>query len=137
MLKKNMPLFIFLFIILLMAITNPNKDTYTNWVKEQYISQNQNVNAKSLVALVGKEIINTSTKSSDFVVFSYYQTQVDGKDIKAIGVLKNFIPLGMDKDTTRSILIIISGCLACVAILLLVIKLKDEDSDKLKESKAE
>lgn len=78
-------LFIIVSLLILMAITNPSKSDYGDWVKAKAFSSSDILNE------VGKYVDLVSMEHNDYVFFSVYKTR--GK-IVAIGVFKNFIAFG-------------------------------------------
>lgn len=122
--KKVFILIIFLFIVVLLAVTNPQKTDYVNWAIERETNQSQDILSKGVINLLGKPLIEQFTVKEDYVLFSIYTTNFDGNGIKTIGILKNFINLDSQGNTTSLLtaiviiaLFVIAACLFLYLIL--------------------
>jgi len=71
----------------ILTLTNPSKSQYTAWAKEEIVEKSSN----SIMTYLGGPIIGLTTVSKDFLVGTVYTTFYDGKEIKTLGMLGNFI----------------------------------------------
>lgn len=85
-------------ILILLAVTNPSKDDFSTWLKEKMQSSSENVLTKGVVSLFGSTIIENSTTSTDYILFSVYDFKLGGKKVKIIGILHNFIPVSSTEE---------------------------------------
>lgn len=82
-----------LLILILLAVTNPSKEDYTAWLQEKIEAKTENPIMKGVVNLFGDSIIKNATTTKNFIVFSIYDVSLNGKKVKILGALKNFIPI--------------------------------------------
>ncbi len=102
--KKLSFLIIIAFLLIVMAICNPSKSEYSNWLKEQVSEQNDNILVQGIVALAGGTIIDSYTKTHNYVFFSVFDTNISGeKTLKVIGIFNNFIPLDILQEIKTSL----------------------------------
>lgn len=87
-----------LLILVLLAVTNPSKEAYTSWLKEKVQSGTENPLAKGVVSLFGGPVIDHSTTTDNYVLFTVYTLTFGGKTIKVLGILQNFIPFYSKED---------------------------------------
>lgn len=79
---------------LLLATTNPTKQEYETWLKEQVMNESTGIIGKGLAYLYNNSgAIESSTLTKNYVVFSTYTTKTGDTELKVIGILKNFIVL--------------------------------------------
>jgi hypothetical protein len=81
-----------LLVLILLAVTNPSREDYTAWLQEKIEAKTENPVMKGLVTLFGESFIENATTTQDFIIFTIYHVSFDGKKIKILGILKNFIP---------------------------------------------
>lgn len=79
-------------IIILLAVTNPSKNEYVQYMGDQMSAQGD-LWSKIGMAVVGKSMINQHTTDRNYVVFSLFESRLNGKTIEVLGILKQFIPL--------------------------------------------
>lgn len=88
--KKRFLILISLLLFLLIAsLTNPTKDDYVSFVKEELVKEEQ-----QLIAVFAGPFIDAYTTKQNFGIFSIYNTQFSKKEkqpIKAIGLFNQFI----------------------------------------------
>jgi hypothetical protein len=92
-------LILFMLLLFILVITNPSKGDYINWLKEEAISRSDNSLEKGMIEVLGAAVIDASTETSNFVVFSIFETNLGNNTIIAIGVANNFIPIKVQIDT--------------------------------------
>ena len=102
--KKVMILISVVALLIVMAISNPNKTEYINWLKAQVVGQNNDdMLLQGIVALAGEPIINYATNIHNYVFLSVYNTNLsDIGEINVIGVFGNFIPLSNQNSKRHS-----------------------------------
>ncbi len=92
--QKNIIIVLLLAVILVIAaMTNPKKDDYSNWVKEQLVQNTDGQLGKALTTLFAPTIVNESTVAQNYVFFSVFRTDVDKYHITTIGLFNNYIPI--------------------------------------------
>lgn len=103
--KKVMILISVVALLIVMAISNPNKTEYINWLKTQVVEQNNDdMLLQGIVALAGEPIINSATKIHNYVFLSVYHTNLsDIGEINVIGVFGNFISLSNQNSKRYSV----------------------------------
>lgn len=83
--------------------TNPTEEKYLNWVQTQYTSQ-QATSRKGLaevfLQVVGPTLIKKSTTSTNYLIFTLYETKFEGNCMQTIGILDHFFPLPVVSTTT-------------------------------------
>lgn len=87
-------------LLLTMAITNPNKEEYTNYIKEKVIQESKgDILVTGITMLLGKPLIENTTTTTNFILFSVFTTNIDNNEIAFLGIFKNFIPLSNSQTT--------------------------------------
>lgn len=95
-------LVILLLVIIIFAITNPTKEQFIKYAKEQIIHEfNNNFIATGLTSLAGDSVIENSTTTTNYIIFTVFKTSILKNDIYHLGVLGNFIRFGNDIKTTN------------------------------------
>jgi len=89
---------ILLLILILFAVTNPTKEDFTAWLQEKMEAQTESPLVKGVITLFGKNIIENSTKTTNFVLFSIYDMTINNQRIIIVGILKNFIPIYKEEN---------------------------------------
>lgn len=92
--KSYTALLVTLFVLGLAAFTNPSKDEYIAWMKEEALRKSDGLLEKGLISLLGNTIVESSTTTNNFVFFSTFTTNIN-RDfrLKAIGIFRNFFPI--------------------------------------------
>ncbi|WP_136603824.1 hypothetical protein [Paenibacillus dokdonensis] len=85
-------IFIVLFFILVIAaITVPDKQQYTEWIKDQVKKESNDSLINFGVDLLGSSIISSATTCKNYVFVSYCNTKlIDSNTISAIGIFHNY-----------------------------------------------
>ena len=76
--------------------TNPSKAQYANWVKEEYLTSTIMDSmglAEVFAPFVSPGLIKEYTSSKNYVLFTIYDTKINDKNFKVIGILNHFIPI--------------------------------------------
>jgi hypothetical protein len=93
-LKKLRNVIIIGFILVIAAVTNPSKEKFVIWAKDQLKGKYNNGLVNMGIEVLGDGVINSVTNSSNYVFFTVYDSKISAsKDIKVLGVFNNFIPL--------------------------------------------
>lgn len=75
-------------------MTNPTKQEYISWAKENLKQKSNNTIEIGLISLFGNYFLEDSTTSNNYIFISVYTTKLDKNDSNTvIGVLHNFIPI--------------------------------------------
>ena len=91
--KKVLIFSVIAFILIVASITNPSKDNFIYWAKEELKQENELV-LNLGIEFIGDEIINLATNTENFVFFSIFKSKVPNNEkIKVLGIFNNFIPL--------------------------------------------
>jgi hypothetical protein len=86
-------------LLLILALTNPTQDDFVTWVKAKAYEKTDNPGARFLTDLFASPLVAATTQRSNLVIFSLYDTQLSpGKHKKILGILRNFIPVGEERD---------------------------------------
>ena len=99
MLRKISSLIIFMFIIILLVLTNPTKGEYSAWLLKQYTQQSTSSSSigTAIASLIGEPLIESATKSNNLIIFSIYDTKPGNKSVTTVDLLKNFIVISKDQ----------------------------------------
>ena len=93
---------LFTLLIVIFAITNPSKGDYISWLKEEAISRSNNYLEQGMIEVLGAAVIEASTETRNYIVFSVFETNLGNSTIIAIGVANNFIPIKVRIDNALS-----------------------------------
>ncbi|MFD2168566.1 DUF4850 domain-containing protein [Tumebacillus lipolyticus] len=97
--RKKIVLLIVLFLLGLMAMTNPSKVEYTSWAKEKAMAKSEGLLEKVLTTLFVDSTFESSTQTSNFVFFTVFSTEISKNEkVKVIGLFHNFIPLSLQEE---------------------------------------
>ncbi|KMM38239.1 DUF4359 domain-containing protein [Guptibacillus hwajinpoensis] len=88
---RNKFLIIIGLLSIVLFITNPNQEDYSNWVGEQ-MKKDQNALIEIGVDLAVVPYVKENTTRDNWYLFSIYKTEIwDGKEVVAIGAFNQFI----------------------------------------------
>jgi hypothetical protein len=79
--------------------SNPTKDEYVSFVKEEITGEGH-----PIIGMISGPLINTVTTKKNFGLFTLYETKFDNKkgdNAKAIGFLNNFYWVHWPEDSTK------------------------------------
>ncbi|AGK96495.1 hypothetical protein [Clostridium pasteurianum] len=123
--KKYIGIFIIMFIVLILVITNTKKTDYVSWLKEKAISQTNNGIEQGSIELLGGAVIDSSTKSYNCIIFSVYSTNLpNNPNLVVIGILGNFLP--MSTNNNLHIFIIYLAAISIISILVLSFVIREK-----------
>lgn len=90
--KKRYVIFIVLIVVLFVGIlTNPSKEDYLTYTKEQGIKNSDNFLEKGVYTFFSSSMVDAATTTKNYAVFSIYETELGGgKVAKVIGAFNNF-----------------------------------------------
>lgn len=91
--KDRKLLVITIFILLIMGVTNPSKDDYVSWTRDQVVGESTYSFGKASAAKVIASDIENSTTATNLVFISIYETKLGNDSGKTLGMFKGFIPL--------------------------------------------
>lgn len=96
----NKYLIFIVILLVVMALTNPSKQEYISWVKEQAIVQSGSDNLeKDFISFFGSPFIDSATTTKRYIFFSIYETKFDANThIEVVGALNLFLPLHLENN---------------------------------------
>jgi hypothetical protein len=80
-------------LIILLTITNPGKDEYINWAKQNLVAKTSNPIERIGISVLAAPMLDATTKRQDLVLLSLYKTSLGNRDYTVIGILGNFVAL--------------------------------------------
>jgi hypothetical protein len=83
---------VLIIVCVVMAVTNPTKQEYITWAKEQAMKQN-NPFVSGVVSLLGSPIIDSATTSNNYLFFTIFTTEINNNNGSVMGLFHHFIPL--------------------------------------------
>ena len=92
---------IFIVSLFLSALTNPNKNSYIGWLKENSANKSSNILEKGVISLAVGTIGNNYTTTKDYLFFTIYDTKFSDEDLKVVGIFNNFVPIKVPKDISK------------------------------------
>ncbi|WP_434579173.1 hypothetical protein [Thermoanaerobacterium thermosaccharolyticum] len=114
-------LIILLLLTIILAVTNPTKQDYIDWAKQTVVNNSNSNFEKAFVDLIGGSILNDVTTTKNFVIFSLFETNIDGtQKYITVGILKNFILL--NNDLGLLIIILLINLIITIIFLMLFFK---------------
>lgn len=92
--KKFLFLIVIGFILVIAAMTNPTKEKFITWEKDQLKSQSNNGLVSWGIDVLGGSILNSATTGQNYVFFTIYDTKIaNTSEVKVLGLFNNFIPI--------------------------------------------
>ena len=88
-------------------LTNPSQDDYVTWAQSNYCNHLSTSNKKftaTLFQLIGPSLIEKNTKTTDYLLFTLFETKLDTNCIQTIGVCNHFFSLPPITDSTNNFL---------------------------------
>lgn len=86
-------------------LTNPTKDAYISWAHTYYQTK-QTMPKKGLtevfLQVVGPTLIENATTSTNYILFTLFETKYNNECLQTIGILDHFIPLPIVSTITAS-----------------------------------
>ena len=93
-------------VAVLLAVSNPSKTAYAQWLVQQAEQQSQSSFTKGLVGLfsgIATDLIVSSTTQQNFVVGSMFTTELDSQNsITVLGIAGQFFPLSGPSTTSNA-----------------------------------
>jgi len=89
------------------AISNPQKSDYVDYTVSQFVGLADPGLIKAVMVSALEPIVDTSTRQSDYVVFSVYDFSIPGYSSQTLGLFGNFILMKENnrfKDTVQGIM---------------------------------
>ncbi|OAH58626.1 hypothetical protein AWH48_16625 [Domibacillus aminovorans] len=101
--KKYIAFIVFGFIFGIMVLSNPSKDDFVSWSKEEIMKDTNGLVGLG-IKMFGDPLINNATESSNYLVFSVYKTKISEEEtFKTVGLFNNFIPIPTKVNDERSV----------------------------------
>lgn len=91
--KKLIRALIVIAIVIVATISNPPKEEYVSFAVEKMSDSTDNWLEVGAINLFGDTMLDLTTTSKDYLVFTVYTTTIDEEEFKVLGVFNNFIPL--------------------------------------------
>lgn len=82
-----------LIILLLLFITNPTMDDYSNYAQKEVLNNSSSNLEKGLAALLVDPLVKAAAYRDNYYIFSIYSSNLDSKNEKILGIFKTFIKL--------------------------------------------
>jgi hypothetical protein len=99
--KKVLLIIVLGFILVIAAFTNPSREKFITWEKDQMKSQSNNGLVSWGIDVLGGSILNTATTEQNYVFFTIFDTKVTNtSEMKILGLFNNFIPLSKGNNTS-------------------------------------
>jgi hypothetical protein len=99
--KKILSGIILAFVLLIAILTNPTKDKFVSWTKDQIKSQSNNSLVSLGIEVFGGSILNSVTSEQNYLFFTIFDTQIsESKEVKVLGLFNHFITLTDGKNTS-------------------------------------
>ncbi len=87
-------------------LTNPTEEDYLCWAQTQYQTQITNSDkglAEVFLQVMGPTLIEKSTTSTNYIIFTFFETKFNGTCMQTIGILDHFVSLPVVVTTTASL----------------------------------
>ena len=101
--KKKIILSILILLLFTAITTNPNKPNYIAWCKENSMNESKDILSYGLLSVFGNSIYTTNTKSSNYYLFSIYETNISENKLKVLGIFNKFIPINKTEKIKNEI----------------------------------
>ena len=88
--KKLIGIVLLLGIAVIATLTNPSKEDYVNYAVETMRTSSSGWLEVGAIQIFGDTLIESTTISKDYLLFSVYETSMGKESFKVIGVLNNF-----------------------------------------------
>lgn len=85
--------------------TNPTEETYVHWAHTYYQKQQPTLKkgvTEVFLQVVGPTLIENATTSTNYLLFTLFETKYHNECLQTIGILNHFIPLPIVSTTTTS-----------------------------------
>jgi hypothetical protein len=90
-------------VVILMAITNPTKQEYISWFKDELKKESEYDLLDWGIEWFAPNLIDGATMASDYVLFSIYKTNIQNDIvITTLGLFKNFIPISNGANSSST-----------------------------------
>jgi len=86
---KEMRKLILILLALVLLATNPNKENYIDYTKQNILGHNPS----GLVSILADPLIDKTTTESNLYFATVYRTKFGESNVTTLGVLNKFIPL--------------------------------------------
>lgn len=91
--SSNTFLIIIIGLLIVMGVTNPTKQEYASWAKEQLMESSKDKLEQGLIGIMAQPLIENMTVQHNYILFSVFETKNGKEEYTTIGILKNFIPI--------------------------------------------
>lgn len=99
--KKYITLFFVVLIVWTLALTKPTMASYVDWTMNIMRQDLQQESTDVLTSTInglglkwfGPTLIESSTTVRNYCVYDVFETNIDGRSIKVLGIFNQFIPL--------------------------------------------
>ncbi|WP_434752742.1 hypothetical protein [Paenibacillus amylolyticus] len=78
------------FVLVLLAITNPNKDEFVKWVVNSTIEESDNEWVSAGINLLGNPVISGVTTQQDLIFVSIFNMELGSETTSVLGFGKRF-----------------------------------------------
>ena len=88
--KKLIIFIVLAFALIVASITNPSKESFISWAKEELKQENEII-LNLGIEFLGDKVINSATSTDNFVFFSIFKSNLGNDEtIKVLGFFNNF-----------------------------------------------
>jgi hypothetical protein len=81
--------------ILVLAVlaffSNPSKEQYVSWAKNEAIKENGKGLAGALTSMVAPTVIDGSTQADSYMLFTVFHTKIARKEVFVLGAFNSFV----------------------------------------------
>jgi hypothetical protein len=89
---------------IIMALTNPTKAEYVEWVTTEMKKQSDNFLTDWGIDYFAPNHIDKNTTVEDYVIFTVYKTNFDEETVTTLAIFKNFFPLPINTSSESTLI---------------------------------
>jgi hypothetical protein len=83
-------------------LTNPSKEQYVSWAKNEAIKENGKGLAGVLTSMLAPTVIDGTTQADNYLFFTIYRTKIAKKEVTALGAFSNFIRISSNQTNATA-----------------------------------
>lgn len=94
---------IFALLTIVALCTNPTKQQYISWVKDELINTSNGQGVVGvLTSMIAPTILDGTTQTENYYLFSLYKTKIADNEMVTLGVFDKFIEIGKKENHQSS-----------------------------------